>query len=157
MNIMRQMFALSIGAILLYSFYKKKISLIFYEIGVILITLLFHHSMIILALFPIFVLVDFNRFLNTKNLLIILIVVQILSKTALPFIQSVVLNFSGILGDRADYYIELLDEYGVKKVIVGLLLLFLDLFSFCYLQKKEIQSFIFHFWFIAWNSVIQFW
>lgn len=115
MNIMRQMFALSIGAILLYSFYKKNISLIFYEIGVLLITLLFHHSMIILALFPIFVLVDFNRFLNTKNLLIILIVVQILSKTALPFIQSVVLNFSGILGDRADYYIELLDEYGVKK------------------------------------------
>ena len=115
MNIMRQMFALSIGAILLYSFYKKNISLIFYEIGVLLITLLFHHSMIILALFPIFVLVDFNRFLNTKNLLIILIVAQILSKTALPLIQSVVLNFSGILGDRADFYIELLDEYGVKQ------------------------------------------
>lgn len=115
MNIMRQMFALSIGAILLYSFYKKKISLIFYEIGVLLITLLFHHSMIILALFPIFVLVDFNRFLNTKNLLIILIVAQILSKTALPLIQSVVLNFSGIFGDRADFYIELLDEYGVKN------------------------------------------
>lgn len=112
MNIMRQMFALSIGAILLYSFYKKKISLIFFEIGVILITLLFHHSMIILALFPIFVFVDFNRFLNTKKLIIILVIVQILSKTALPLIQSVILNFSGIFNDRANYYIDLLDEYG---------------------------------------------
>lgn len=114
MNIMRQMFALSIGAILLYSFYKKIISLIFYEIGVLLITSLFHHSMIILALFPIFVYVDFNSFLNTKKLIIILVVVQILAKTALPLIQSVILNFSGVLSDRADYYIELLDEFGAK-------------------------------------------
>ena len=68
--------------------------------------------MIILALFPIFVFVDFNRFLNTKKLIIILVIVQILSKTALPLIQSVILNFSGIFNDRANYYIDLLDEYG---------------------------------------------
>ena len=67
LNIVRQMFGLSIGCFLIAEFYNKKISFVIFELSICFLCYLIHHSLLILGLFPIFVYFDFNKYCSEKD------------------------------------------------------------------------------------------
>lgn len=117
LNIVRQMFGLSIGCLLIAEFYKKNISFIVFELSICLLCLLLHHTLLILGLFPIFVYLDLNKYCSERILIIILSLVQILSLYFLPLLTSYLLGFSGMLDDRSNHYIDVIEEYGAGSEV----------------------------------------
>lgn len=118
MNIMRQMLALSMAIILVSKFLKKN-NYTQYIIGIILISIFFHKSIIILLLIPIFKISNVEYWLNTKVLFILWIIFLFLSmnisliNNIYPYIQLLMNNTS------YERHINTLMEYGEQERTVG--------------------------------------
>ena len=119
LNIMRQMLALYIGFYLLVVLYIEKKQIWIYEFSIACLAILIHKSMFMLCLFPLFEYPRLQKILTTKVLLIILFVSLLLSIYGGEFIGQKLIYFSGLFGERADFYIDIYEQYGVSERAVG--------------------------------------
>lgn len=142
LNIVRQMFGLSIGCFLIAEFYNKKISFVIFELSICFLCYLIHHSLLILGLFPIFVYFDFNKYCSEKILILLLVLMQVLSLFFLPLLTSYLLGFTGVLDDRSNHYIEIIDEYGASSE-VGWITSFVSNFVLVLLSKHNRNCFFY--------------
>lgn len=119
LNIMRQMLALYIGFYLLVVLYIEKKQIWLYEFSITCLAILIHKSMFMLCLFPLFELPRLQRILTTKALLLILFISLSLSIYGGEFIGQNLIHLSGLFGERADFYIDIYEQYGISERTVG--------------------------------------
>lgn len=118
MNIMRQTLALSMAVILVSRFLKNS-NYIQYTIGIILISVLFHKSVFVLLLIPLFKISKIERWLNTKALFILWGIFLFLSinvsliNGVYPYIQLLINNTS------YERHMDVLMEYGEQERTIG--------------------------------------
>lgn len=118
MNIMRQMLALYIGFYFIATYLKNR-QIWLYEVYIICLALMLHKSMFILCLFPLFDSNNIQRILTTKVLLIILLISLLLSIYGGELLSQNINLLSGLFGERADFYIEMHNKFGLSEREIG--------------------------------------
>ena len=121
-NTIRQQLGLSIGvylfSLLIYNpcnGYSLKKNIILYELGIFLLFLFSHHGLFILAIVPLFLMTPIQKVLNKdialwSLLAATVVIIQFFGQ----YIQMAIIALNGVvsLGDRADFYANLVENYG---------------------------------------------
>lgn len=119
-NIIRQMLGLSVG-LFLYSmlYYNKAANLrniLIYEVAILLCGYLIHTSVIMLGLIPIFEIPAVGKlFSKTWFLALVAVGCVLLSEFGINQITYYVLGLSGVFGERADAFINVVDTFGIDR------------------------------------------
>lgn len=135
-NIFRQLAGLCFACLAYTFFILNKKNVLLYEISILLLMFLFHRSLAILIIIPIFEIPKVQLFLDHELILWGLFVGAIvLSSIGRDYINSLILMSEGVFGDRADHYVEFQEMYGemierghgvVSDVITGSLYLLIS-------------------------------
>lgn len=150
-NIMRQCFAMSIILVLIYNYMHRKISIYWYIIGVIVISQLFHSSIMFYLIVPLL------NYLSEKNIqkwiLYVILACSFFLFLNVSVITGIVPYFQSILSERYFGYVEwglqIDSQYSFMEMLMYTLFL-----SFCIYFHKG-NKFSVYFWLVFIGVIIR--
>lgn len=118
-NVIRQMLGLSVGLYMYSVFYYGKPTtirnIVIFEISIILCSLI-HTSVVLLCFIPILDIPAVSQlFSKTWFISLIAVLCILLSSSGINQIIQLVLRFSGVFGERADMYLNVVDNFDIER------------------------------------------